>query len=441
MSIIANLISSPWIPDGLLFALTIVFRIRSGSWLAPSSFFGLYWIAALTTSLLAVDHRVPGLGTWVLVSLIVTVQLGSGIAETNGTSAPLTTDSDCHQATSVRLRKACLLFLLMALAGCVYFIWLSLDTFRQEFTLVSLVQMAAKWTFIRYADFRDPWPLRFAAVWVYPVALLGGMLTSASRKRADKVIGALSLLPALLLTFLAGGRTAIVLALAFWFGGQWAARVACTKGRVLLFGKGTLLLFAGLAMSLVLIFVGVNTFRGAKDTSNLADLSLEFNSGQIRNYMFGPPAAFVQWFDRSASSPVTWGALTLQGVFDVLQIRPRTLGTYGDSEATVGSEGTNIFTMFRGLIQDFTLPGAYLVCGLWGLFSGYVYSMRSLRVLPVLGLSAFYALCLFGGLICPLVFNSTIFTWVIAWLVLRRTSWRSSSSQCRIPGQPEFRHA
>jgi len=419
MSAILNALASAWIPDLVLLALMAYFRIQSGTWLAPSSFFGLYWFGIVTASLLAVDHRVPALGIWVLTSLVLAVQLGSSIGEVETRANPPTAGNISHQTTLIRLRKACFVLLLIAFTGLACFVWLSLDFFGRKLSVASLIQMAAKWTLLRYAEFTDPWPLRIAAVCVYPVALLGGMLTPVSVTHRDKLLGLSTLLPALVLTFLAGGRTAFLLALACWLGGSWASRVGCIKVPLSLFRKRTMLSFAALGAGLLFLFAAVNMFRGAQDTSDASSLFLEFNSGQIRNYMFGTPAAFAEWFDHADLGKPAWGGLTFQGLYDVLHIRPKTLGTYLDSESTVGLEGTNIFTMFRGLIQDFTFFGALLICGLWGLFSGRAYAERSLDVKPVLGLSAFYVVALYSPLFCPFAFNSTIFVWVVAWFVLR----------------------
>src|ERR1039458_3003835 len=82
MSAALDILGSSWVPVLLLLMLTLYCRTQVGSWFVPSSFFGLFWFFFLVASLLAVDHRVPGLGMWVLVSLIAAVQLGSMLGET-----------------------------------------------------------------------------------------------------------------------------------------------------------------------------------------------------------------------------------------------------------------------------------------------------------------------------------------------------------------------
>lgn len=422
MSSIFELLGSAWIPDLLLAAVTLHFRMRNGSWLAPSSFMGMYWFGNLTGSLLAVDHRVPALGTWVLVSLIATVQSGSAMVEMDTPSPRPERELGLADSIQSRISTACMAFLLIGIFACIYFVWLTLNLFKEEITFVSVLQMAAKWTFLRYDGFSDPWALRLTEIWVYPAALLGGFLVGLAKKFRLKVLGFTSLLPCLLLSLFAGARSGFLLGLACWLGGNWAVRVAVADGVPTLFRKKTVLSTAGLAMGLLLLYVGINGLRAGKDVSDARDLRVDFNAAQIRNYMFGTPSAFASWFNRGDRGPRMWGALTLQGVYDTLHIREKTSGTYTDSGQTVGLEGTNIFTMFRGLIQDFTLPGAFLICAVWGLLSGYAYAKRTLETGNALRLAAFYTIALFSALYCPFAFNSTILVWLVAWFVIRHPS-------------------
>jgi oligosaccharide repeat unit polymerase len=423
MPALSELLGSSWIPDFALWAGAGYFRATRGSWFSPAAFLGLYWSAFLTASLLAMDHPVPGLGIWALVSLIMAAQMGSVIAESES-ARPGATGPEAREAIRLGLGAACLVLFLAAILGCAYYFWASLDLFGQTLTVASVIQMAAKWTLLRYAEFSDPWPLRLAAIWMYPAALIGGIYSSVSVRLRDGLLGAATLLPALLFTFLAGGRTAFLLALALWLGGRWSCSAAWQYRPSQMFGKKKVLALVSLAAGLLLMFGAVNAFRGVGETSNPADLVLEFNSGQVRNYMFGSPAAFAGWFNRGENGPLGWGAFTFPGVFDLLGIRAKTLGTYTESERTVGGESTNIYTMFRGLIEDFTFPGALLICAVGGMCGGQAYARRSLDAQPSLTLASFYTVALFSPLLCPFSFNSTIFACLVTAIVLRKLPTR-----------------
>jgi oligosaccharide repeat unit polymerase len=433
MSVLLDTLSSAWVPTGLLLFLTGYFRIRSGSWLAPSAFLGLIWGFFLGASLLGVDHRVPGLGIWVLVTLVAATQVGSVIAESDPSQIGRQRVEQSLHVISLRqrTRQGSLIIMLVALAGLIHFTFSSLNQYDLPFDLVSLIQLGGRSTQLRYGGETGEWSERLVAIWVYPAALLAGMLFSLSEKARDRLLSLSSLLPALLYTFLTGARTPILVGLACWLGGKWSIRVVLDEGVTRLFDKKTLLSLLALALGLFFVFVAIDTFRGRVDTE---EVHFETDSGRVRNYMLGSPAAFADWFQHPDDSSLRWGGLTFEGLYNLLGIRERILGSYTDAAQTVGQESTNIFTIFRGLIQDFTLPGAFLICGLWGFLSGHAYSKRSLQRWPALGLSAFYALALFTPLYCLFMFNGPILAWAVAWFVLRQRS------QVVLPASFQVRH-
>lgn len=420
MSVVVDLLGSGWVPLSLLLLVSLYFRSVSDSWIAPSVFFGMYWVANLACSLVAVDHRVPGLGVWVLASLVFAVQVGAFVASTTAPRTPVVDSLYSLCRLRERVRKGCIVLTLMAVAGEIYFIIFSLGLFDKPLELSSLIQMAAQWTFLRYDGFIDPWPLRVAAAWIYPPALLGGILLPLSQAKRDKIVAIGTLFPSLLLTFLSGGRAAFLVALACWVGGYWTAQVFSGKAPKKLFRMQDLGRAAAVCAGLLLLYVSINSFRGAKDASDIGELHLDFNSGQIRNYMFGSPAAFADWFSHDEDAPLSWGALTVPGLFDALHIQQKTLGTYTGSSSTVGQEGTNIFTIFRGLIQDFGIFGALLISIAAGFCSSVAYSKQSASAERLLGLAAFYAVALFSPLYCIFGFNGPILAWLVAAIVLRR---------------------
>ena len=419
MPAILDILGSGWVPLSLLLLVSFYFRWTSDSWIAPPGFVGMYWTANLACSLLAVDHGVPSLGVWALVSLVFAVQVGAFVAYATVAKIPIVDLLYSFRRLAERVRNGCIVLTLIAVAGEIYFIIFSLGLFGKTFDFASLIQMAAQWTFLRYDGFIDPWPLRLAAVWIYPPALLGGILLPLSETKRDKIIAATTLFPSLLLTFLSGGRAAFLVAFACWLGGYWAAQVISSKPPRKLLRIQDLSRIAAACTGLLLLYVSINTFRGAKDASGVDELHLDFNSGQIRNYMFGSPAAFADWFNRGNDDPLSWGALTFPGLFDALHIQQKTLGTYIDSSSTVGQEGTNIFTIFRGLIQDFGLMGALLISMAAGFWGSAAYRKQQISAGRLLGLAAFYTVAIFSPLYCIFGFNGPILAWLTAAIVLR----------------------
>jgi oligosaccharide repeat unit polymerase len=412
---LVNILCSSWIPTLFLACVTLFLRERSGSWFAPSTFIGALWCLYLGLSQLLLDYRVSPLGIWILVALVTVIQLTAALGEMTSASARSSGGDENSSSIRSRVRSACWIFLAAALSGIIYFSISSLEIFDLPNTFESLVRIGGIWTLLRYDGNVDPWPLRLAAIWPYPTALLGGILSGIAQRRSDKYLSVVSLLPALLISILLGGREGFLIGLAAWLGGNWSATRASTREGRKLFDFKTLSALIFTAGFLLFLFVLVFAVR---DAVNGDDLHLEMNGNQTRDYMFGPPLAFASWVDHGEPAIHAWGAFTFAGVFDLVGLRSRTIGTYTNFVNTIGSENTNIFTVFRGLIEDFTLAGATIVCGLFGYLSGKTYSKPSCHPWFILGLSAYYAVALFSPLFSFFSTNSPIFAWVMASMVL-----------------------
>ena len=113
------------------------------------------------------------------------------------------------------------------------------------------------------------------------------------------------------------------------------------------------------------------------------------------------------------------GAYTFAGAFDLLGIKPRQIGVYEELQTLAGGEDTNIYTLFRGLIQDFTLPGASLFGVLLGIVAGgAARSGSTSHGRNLLVLAGYYAFILFSPIISLFTYNGLILAWVVAALVL-----------------------
>jgi oligosaccharide repeat unit polymerase len=140
---------------------------------------------------------------------------------------------------------------------------------------------------------------------------------------------------------------------------------------------------------------------------------------RLNKYFLGSVPAFANWVHTSGEQEVTMGAYTFAGVFDLLGIKQRQLGVYEEFQTLAGGEDTNIYTLFRGLIQDFTLPGASLFGVLLGFVAGKAARSDSANHLPnVLVLAGYYAFIIFSPLSSLFTYNGLILAWGMAALVL-----------------------
>ena len=135
--------------------------------------------------------------------------------------------------------------------------------------------------------------------------------------------------------------------------------------------------------------------------------------------MFGYLSAFSQWMSGSRPEGVGYGAYTFGGVFDLAGLHPRATGVYSSSVILPGLEENNVYTAFRGLIQDFSFPVAIVICAALGALCGYGYGqLRRGRFRWALGVSAFYAFVAWSPLGSLFVYNGLILAWCIAAVLL-----------------------
>ena len=167
----------------------------------------------------------------------------------------------------------------------------------------------------------------------------------------------LPLLAAILLGIIEGARTSIILGLILFFS-SWLSSLIFKpnqtinkKNYYLRFAFG----FCSLMILFIIFFILIQWLREGMDTL-IVDLMLE----RIRAYFFGYLSAFSTWLSGNFESNYNFGLITFAGIFNLIGLMERPLGFY-DSVYIADGTSTNIFTAFRGIITDFSIPGAIFI--------------------------------------------------------------------------------
>lgn len=414
-------IGSPWLAYAILLIVTGVSRLRCGSWFAPAAFVGLVWSFFTGASLLVVDYPIPGRGLWMLVVLIVAVQLGALIAHELHPQKRILIEPNSGTTFDSLVdpcRRYALLCTAVALAGCVYFLFTSLHEFGLPFTPLGVLEVGAKWALLRYDEAFEPWPVRLLVMWLHPAGLLGGVLFACSRRRFDGAIAVATLLPAVAYGILTAARAAILLGLTCWIGAFIATLCIRNHGKLALFTAKRFVLLLLAAACMLGMFASINAVR---DSSWQQTLVFQAEESQLSDYMFGSPAAFANWYAHSDASGVEWGARTFANAFDLLHLKTRIIGRYTETSNLLGTERTNIYTLFRGLIEDFSAFGAAVIAACMGGGAGCVYVKSAGKPrAAIFWLSAFYAALLYSPIVSLFSFNGALLAWVVGWFVLVR---------------------
>ena len=146
---------------------------------------------------------------------------------------------------------------------------------------------------------------------------------------------------------------------------------------------------------------------------------------RIRAYFFGYLAAFSQWLSGNIEYNSNIGFITFAGPFNLFGIMDRPLGFYDATQIASGIS-TNIFTAFRGIITDFSIPGSILIAFAIGFITQEIFqNKKNISLLTTLPISMFYAFTLYSPLISIFHYNSILFSWFILLIILLFVKYES----------------
>lgn len=364
-------------------------RLLSGTWLHPSALFAMWWCFAGIIPLVVAPYDPVSTGTiaWIIGASIA-VSAGAVIGN-GGFRTQLRAFHFEPTLTERRILSfVVLLSIVLGLASSISFALGSGVALGDVLDIQKLVVVSNQLYVARYAgaDAVVVAPPRLSQAllpFVYLAPSVGGVLFVVSRKWRWKLVALASLLPAITVTVLQTTKAAVLFSFSLWFSAYLATRLRV--GRLGLFTKAHVLVGAALGLIATVLFFAVGLARLASTDTALLDVVRV----KIVTAAFGHMTVFSQWLGEYWNAPFspTLGDVTFAGPREILGIQARVPGVYGTVVDLVAGETSNIFTGFRPLIQDFTIPGALIVLLLLGFVSGVAYRMVSAgrwEALPVL---------------------------------------------------------
>lgn len=408
----------------------IVARIDQGSWYAPGAFFALIWTVLVYVPLvLAPDIQVWPF-TLIAISIAVGVFYGGSIVGMGGLALrvfprrnvlfhDIVPDLGYQHGPTVALPGLASLTVLGSLSGCAgLLVLLNTEGFGIADLLSgdSFTMLARAFSIARYQhDYSPPAPVRFLLMLSYAGSLFGGALFAYGTNSRKRWLGLLPFLPAAGFMALLTTRTSVLYVLILWCSAYISVAILVVGQRKALFTKSFILKFlCGIPLA-VMVSSLVLLARYGEDLDSFYALIWP----RVRGDIVGHLPAFSEWlhgFLREGQAP-SYGAYTFAGIFDVLGIKTRSLGMY-EEIVTVGQGDlafeTNIYTVLRGLVQDFTLPGSLVVLFLLGVGSGKAYRAvisGTRGMVPVL--ATFYCFTLWSHIVSFAAYNTLILAYLL----------------------------
>jgi oligosaccharide repeat unit polymerase len=403
-----------------------------GSWYAPGAFFCLLWsLYTIVPLVIAPTFYVwPG-GVLAICVACFSVYVGSltGYIEPISTLV-LQSQNAClrvlptHSATVAKWPGLGLMTVLCSVLGCGA---VTVAVLNEGFSLADLVSVDSfmsvghAFSVARYsADYRPSMGVQFLTLFMYAGALFGGTFFCIAQKKAEKCVALVPFLPAVLFTLIFTTRSSLLLQSVLWFSAYMTGIVLAHGFRGRLFTKRfnlTMFLLAPMALLVMVLALLVRTGE---------ELDLSWMFSMILIDTAGHLAAFSSWLEHAWQIEITpaFGAFTFAGLYELLGISGRIGGLYEDLVevgAEVGSDPlnntTNIYTAFRGLIQDVSIPIAPLALLILGCLAGIAFrEVACGNKLSVPILAAFYSFCFWSVFVSFTVYNTLIGAYVVFFL-------------------------
>ena len=352
-----------------LIAWAAAMRAMAGTWLNPSAFFALWWCVAGIIPLIAVPNDPVGVNAivWLVaasMSVSVGALVGNGGLKTHRKIAPApATDRELLVFGSILA-----ISMILGLASNVVFIAGSSVNFSDVLDIEKLVVVSNQLYVQRYAETSPAPPVlsQILLPFVYLAPAVGGILFVLRRETKWKVLALLSFLPAIAVTILQTTKAAVLFSMTFWLSGYFAARLRF--GRLAVFTKGHLLTAAIVTGVVTIFFFGVSLARMASTDFAL----LNIVAVKLLTAAFGHMTVFSRWLAEYWSQPFnpSLGSVTFAGPLERFGYGYRIPGLFDSVVDLVAGETSNIYTAFRPLIQDFTIPGALVVLAILGFVGG-----------------------------------------------------------------------
>jgi oligosaccharide repeat unit polymerase len=316
--------------------------------------------------------------------------------------------------SSVRIKWLVMIFSAMGLLA----IYMQLNFLKIQINSLSdLLHAANKISIIRYTGGQDI--SKFGLVlmaFLYSGGFLAGIYNVVSKGLLNKFISLIPFIVMLIFTMINGVKTGFLFLLVIWISGFAAAHVYDKKGEVR--KPGLLILRACIIIALVLLLIPITQIlRGGK-----TDTKIKLVNASALSY-FCSFNAFSVWYHSYKNDELTGVKYSLSGVHNFFY-GEREIGLYGEQNIEVGKYDnipirTNVYTMTRGLIQDFTLYGAMAILFIAGILMQMVYYLTKRKNAFAMGMLAlFYSIVLWSFTVNIINYNTLIFSWIISLILI-----------------------
>jgi oligosaccharide repeat unit polymerase len=414
----------------LLPAIAIAARRSGGSWYSPAAFFAAFWCIFGGLPLIAGPLDVPPAGMLFIVAACTAVFLGAWAARRRwpATAGPVLTMNEppllgwfIAACTLLGIAVVVLILGSINVPGSA----------NRDISFGGIVATIHQLAIARNAGtWQEPAVARVLTTAVYLGAMLSGSMIAMRNAGWARLLSLAVFLPSVAITVILTTKASLLVPIVLGASSYLATSLAAGRPPRLTLKRTVWLAGAIAVLAVAFVLIQMVRYAGWSSGQPLAVVRLLWLDS------FPYLAVFSSWFQGNALSTSLHPALgqyTFAGVFDLLHIHTRVAGVYTE-QVSIGGSTYNIYTAFRGLIEDFTVPGAVVFLALVGFGAELAYQRVRSGNLRYAGLlAAFYAATLWSFVVDLFTYNTIVLAYLIliGYLVLaaRPTSKRALSPQ------------
>jgi oligosaccharide repeat unit polymerase len=404
----------------LISVTALLIRRAEGSWFQPAAFFALLWTLVILFSVLSASEYYYSVNALlVILFFIILFFTGSRLSKTIFT-ASYENASTYANVKSTASSNFIFVGIIAGWLAVLLLIYEGAGGFGEIFNFNRIKDLSRELTIARYNGIRLSSLIMMNLTVVYIASFFSGMTLAINKGRSTWYRFMLLLAPVIIFTLIYTARAVLLYQLVIILGSYLAFKPMNQSRNLRLLNKRNILVLISGMFIIFLVFLFSQALR--MEIGTLGAAQIKMLSGHLRVWFSGNVSAFSLWFDNPPdTAKVLPGSYTFGGLTEVLQLSWRKPGVYEQTlDVSSRMEFSNIFTLFRFLIDDFGIAGSSVIIFLTGLCAGRVYSsMLYGSVISGALLAGIMTMICWSFIASILAYNSVLFAWIAFVILLK----------------------
>lgn len=426
----------------LLSVLFLYVKINIKQWCNPAYIMVLYWAVNIIIALFVLGNSyqwyISGL-IWIIIAcafFVVFLALGVIVAQKRVDSTIIVRE----KSVSKNSWKVIWLCVIIGLIRFGLEMRANGFSFQMFFNLDTLLEMNTTMAYSRYngGGASNSMIMQIMLVFIYAGPLIGGYAFVYSFQNFERRLCIATFIPIVGSLLLNNGKSGLIASSMLWFSGYVTGYLDKYKKSPTIKLKSLFIVLSGGLVVIALLYISMMLRIGGLNLQTMTIVNVKFVS-----YALGHVPAFDYWFGNYASNiDYTYGKYTFLGIFQALGISAREQGVFSEM-VYAGPIETNVYTMFRGIINDFGIYGGVAFFIFFGFIAGYAYKSvlnhHSISILAKVILAGTYFFISFSAFISVWTYVSYILAFFVFGVYLWLAKQKGNKKLIEVPNESCFR--